>query len=199
MMIVFAAVAVGLIVSAVAVASQGKHSRSTQARGSANAAAHLAALDRSPTDTDAIPSRLQPSLEHAPAVLDQKAGRKASQQGGIGSYIVPTDDGGICLLLDDVADGYGTTSCGTAADANAGRIFSVGSGPDGHVLVAGVAPDGVSTVGVSYVDGTSADVVVQGNSFQVVGTARPSKIAWSSGDVSGGYTFPRVPATPATD
>ncbi len=196
--VALAAAAVVTGVAILAVASPGQHNGLTTAYASAEAAANVSVLDRPPTGTDTLPSRLQLSLDHVPAVPNEAASRKASQRGGIGSYVVPTSDGGICLALDDVADGYGTTSCGTAADVNAGRVFSVSSGPNGRLLVAGVVPDGVSSVGVSYVDGTSADVTVEGNTFQILGTAQPSRIAWSSETGSGGYTFPRLPAAPAT-
>jgi hypothetical protein len=94
---------------------------------------------------------------------------------GMSAWIADSYGGGICVLLYDGVPVGGVdavyTGCSTPEGRARGASVEVSDVPGmpGKVIMAGVVPDGVTAVGSTLADGTSATTPVSGNAWARVG------------------------------
>jgi hypothetical protein len=93
-----------------------------------------------------------------------------------------SSDGGVCVFVERHGARGGGGSCGTAALLKTGETAEVHE-KNAPTVLAGVVPDGVSAVKVTYVDGSSQTVPVVDNGWAI--EAAPNVLA-STTDVTGG-------------
>jgi hypothetical protein len=96
--------------------------------------------------------------------------------------ITKSSEGGVCVFVERHGARGGGGSCGTAALLGAGETAEVHE-QNAPTVLAGVVPDGVSAVKVSFVDGGSQTVPVVDNGWVIEDT--PTALAGTT-DVTGG-------------
>jgi hypothetical protein len=96
--------------------------------------------------------------------------------------ITKSSEGGVCVFVERHGARGGGGSCGTAALLKTGETAEVHE-QNAPTVLAGVVPDGVSAVKVTFVDGSSQTVPVVDNGWAI--EAAPNVLA-STTDVTGG-------------
>lgn len=96
--------------------------------------------------------------------------------------IAKSSEGGVCVFVERRGGRGGGGSCGTAALLKTGETAEVHE-QSAPTVLAGVVPDGVSAVKVTFVDGSSQTVPVVHNGWAI--EAAPNVLA-STTDVTGG-------------
>jgi hypothetical protein len=125
----------------------------------------VALLRRAPSASDAIPASLPVSFSQASGANPELARRVAGDQGAE-AWVVP-GSGSTCILAQVQRYRIGGAVCTTTAGARAGElnVQSASSLLPGAELVAGLAPDGVSSVTMQLADGTTLDATVHENVY----------------------------------
>jgi hypothetical protein len=96
--------------------------------------------------------------------------------------ITRSSEGGVCVFVERHGARGGGGSCGTAALLKSGETAEVHE-QNAPTVLAGVVPDGVSAVKVTFVDGSSQTVTVVDNGWAI--EAAPNVLA-STTDITGG-------------
>jgi hypothetical protein len=96
--------------------------------------------------------------------------------------IARSSEGGVCVFVERHGARGGGGSCGTAALLKSGETAEVHE-QNAPTVLAGVVPDGVSAVKVTFVDGSSQTVTVVDNGWAI--EAAPNILA-STTDITGG-------------
>jgi hypothetical protein len=96
--------------------------------------------------------------------------------------ITKSSEGGVCVFVERHDARGGGGSCGTATLLSTGETAEVHE-QNAPTVLAGVVPDGVSAVKVTYVDGSSKTIPVIHNGWAI--EAAPNVLA-STTDVTGG-------------
>jgi hypothetical protein len=97
-----------------------------------------------------------------------------------GTWVAPSTNGGICFLVTVGDDKGAGGTCSRAGDVTNGSIsvlYGHGNGElaQGETVIAGAVPDGVTSIQIDLVDGTTTTVPVADNAFTFdsgVGIAR---------------------------
>lgn len=94
--------------------------------------------------------------------------RLVSNASGVRIFLISRPDTReICVAMSDTTKGYGATGCSDAATAGALPPLTMLINPaKGETDVYGAAPDGVTTVDVTAVDGNKTEVPVSNNVFK---------------------------------
>ena len=96
--------------------------------------------------------------------------------------ITKSSEGGVCVFVERHGARGGGGSCGTAALLKSGETAEVHE-HNGPTVLAGVVPDGVSAVKVTFVDGSSQTVPVAHNGWAI---EDPPNVLASTTNVTGG-------------
>jgi hypothetical protein len=96
--------------------------------------------------------------------------------------ITKSSEGGVCVFVERHGARGGGGSCGTAALLKTGETAEMHE-QNAPTILAGVVPDGVSAVKVTYVDGSSQTVPVVDNGWAI--EAAPNVLAKTT-NVTGG-------------
>jgi hypothetical protein len=96
--------------------------------------------------------------------------------------VTRSSEGGVCVFVERHGARGGGGSCGTAALLKSGETAEVHE-QNAPTVLAGVVPDGVSAVKVTFVDGSSQTVTVADNGWAI--EAAPNVLA-STTDITGG-------------
>ncbi len=112
---------------------------------------------------------------------DWSAARVATETSGGQKLIVTAGDGYVCFVLasaDPKLKEVGGGTCASNETANRDGAAVV-SGEVPNAVVAGIVPDGVAEVTVSYADGSQKVVAVDHNAYVIQSAAASREIAFS--------------------
>jgi hypothetical protein len=164
-------------------------------------AAAFGILRRPVTSADAVPTELAGDASSQAA--DQMNGtndalaRKVTGLGSLGNAWLIPGAGTLCLLANgsygDQAIAFGGEVCSADSAAVTGQLQAVAmsSRAPGVMLIAGVVPDGVSTVTATFSTGSVQTVAVHDNVYMLDGIGSTSPTITFSDD-TGGVTLPAM-------
>ena len=135
----------------------------------------------SPATAATLLSNMTPLVEQQPGA-DLSAARQLRAPGLNDMYLVPTTAGG-CLVS------AATMVCSTMQALAAGQVAEIDECPVGHpgqLQVVGIAPDGVFSVTVTFVDGSHQDVPVVDNAYAatIPLAPLPRAVTWQQGNAT---------------
>jgi hypothetical protein len=159
----------------------------------ASLAGSFAVMRRQLRASDSVPGSI-------PVALSQSSGaslalaRRVPSEAGIEAWVIPGRDTA-CILAVQPEHGLGGAVCTSAAAAAAGElnVQAANSSLPGVELLAGVVPDGVSSVGLHLADGGAATLPVREDAYVTLVHGAVNSIGASG--PSGPLTIPTMSAS----
>lgn len=130
-------------------------------------AAEIAELRRPPRASDELPDRWTEELQES-AEEGQSWGANAdlARQTAPGVWILP-GAGHVCMASSSPSDGSVGFGCASNADVERGRLAPSDVDANGNGVLTGIVPDGVASVEIVNLDGSTRSADVENNTYRV--------------------------------
>lgn len=139
-------------------------------------------LDRAPRPDDELPPRWKAAIDEAGAEgRDWGANPDLARHTAPGVWIMPAD-GYVCLASSAPADGSVGFGCASNEDMAKGRLAPSDVDENGNGVLTGIVPDGVPSVEIVDLDGSTRTAEVDNNTYRAQITGNIKEVRFTDAD-----------------
>jgi hypothetical protein len=144
--------------------------------------AEINELGRAERPDDELPERWEQAIDEAGEEgLDWGANPDLSRHTAPGVWIMPAD-GHVCLASSSPTDGSVGFGCASNEDAERGRLAPSDVDENGNGVLTGIVPDGVASVELVDVDGSTRTAEVDSNTYRAAIDANLKEVRFTDAD-----------------